>query len=150
MAKAALVSQIDDIIRQRGITQAEAARRMGIDQPRVSALLRGKLDLFSLEKLMVLVSNLGNDVEIRVHPASDPGIRVVPIPSPKVMTAGIANYSLAHSTLPCGFSSGSTPMGPVLSFALAGAKEVLIDELAIPGATISKPKDDQEEFPYGA
>ena len=150
MAKAALVSQIDDIIRQHGITQAEAARRMGIDQPRVSALLRGKLDLFSLEKLMVLVSNLGNDVEIRVHPANDPGIRVVLIPSPKVVAAGIANYSLADSTLPCVFYSDSTPMGPGLSFALAGVKEVLIDEIAIPGARISRPKDDQEEFPYGA
>lgn len=56
LAKAAIVARIDEIIVERKITQAKAAELMGLDQPRVSLLLRGKLNLFSLEKLLTLVS----------------------------------------------------------------------------------------------
>ena len=76
LAKAQLVSAIDGIIAERGLTQSQAATLLGIDQPRVSAMLRGKLGLFSLEKLMAMVAKLGNSVEIRVAKSESPGIRV--------------------------------------------------------------------------
>jgi predicted XRE-type DNA-binding protein len=66
LAKADLVATIDQIISERELTQTEAAALLGIDQPRVSAMLRGKLDLFSLDKLISFVGRLGNAVEIRI------------------------------------------------------------------------------------
>jgi predicted XRE-type DNA-binding protein len=59
--------------------QTEAATRMGIDQPRVSKLIRGHFDDYSVERLMEFLAALGNDVEIRVrhHANEKPGrIRV--------------------------------------------------------------------------
>ena len=50
LAKAELVSRIDDILSERHLTQREAATLLDIDQPRVFALLRGKLDLSLLER----------------------------------------------------------------------------------------------------
>ncbi|SPF34542.1 hypothetical protein SBA4_1500005 [Candidatus Sulfopaludibacter sp. SbA4] len=75
-AKAELVSRIDQIISERHLTQARAAQIMGVDQPRVSALLHGKLSLFSLEKLMNFVARLGKSVEIRIGESGGPGIWV--------------------------------------------------------------------------
>lgn len=75
-AKAELASKIDDIIAERQITQQEAARILGIDQPRVSALLRGKLDLFSFGKMIDFVKRLGNTVEITVRRSEHPHISV--------------------------------------------------------------------------
>jgi predicted XRE-type DNA-binding protein len=82
LAKAELVSKIDSIITERGLTQAKAAALMGIDQPRVSALLCGKLGLFSLEKLLVMLSKLGNRIEISIKASHEsPSITVVPVVS---------------------------------------------------------------------
>jgi predicted XRE-type DNA-binding protein len=51
LAKAELVQRIADIIAERKLTQVRAAKLLGIDQPKVSALLRGKLDGFSTDRL---------------------------------------------------------------------------------------------------
>jgi predicted XRE-type DNA-binding protein len=69
LAKAQLASCIGRVIRRQRLTQGAAASRMGIDQPKVSALLNGKLANFSSERLMRLLTELGQDVEIRVKPA---------------------------------------------------------------------------------
>ena len=62
-----LVAAIYRTITAQGFkNQAEAAVRMGIDQPRVSKLLRGYFDEYSVEKLLEFLAALGNDVEIRV------------------------------------------------------------------------------------
>ena len=50
--KADLMMEIERIIQQRGMTQAEAAIMLGVTQPRVSDLMRGKINLFSLDKLL--------------------------------------------------------------------------------------------------
>ncbi len=73
LIKAELVRQISKIIAARKITQTEAAQILGIDQPKVSALLSGKLSGFSTERLLRFLNLLGNDVEIRVKmkPTSD-------------------------------------------------------------------------------
>jgi predicted XRE-type DNA-binding protein len=67
-AKADLVIQIIQIIEERGLKQAEAAEIMGIDQPKVSALVRGKLDGFSMTRLYRFLNALGMDIEIVVKP----------------------------------------------------------------------------------
>lgn len=67
-AKAVLVIEIIQVIEARGLKQAEAAEIMGIDQPKVSQLMRGKLDGFSMERLYRFLNALGRDVEIVVKP----------------------------------------------------------------------------------
>ena len=78
--KADLVAAVIRAIEACGFkNQTEAATRMGIDQPRVSKLIRGHFDDYSVERLMEFLAALGNDVEIRVrHRANEkPGrIRV--------------------------------------------------------------------------
>ncbi len=69
LAKAQLVSMIDDVIRDRGLTQADAADLMGIDQPKVSHLLRGRFHGFSTHRLLEFLNALGRDVEIVVRAA---------------------------------------------------------------------------------
>lgn len=67
-AKAELASRIGDVLRARRLTQAAAAEVLGIDQPKVSRLLRGYLANFSAERLMRFLTLLGRDVEIVVRP----------------------------------------------------------------------------------
>ncbi len=66
LVKAGLVLKIGGTIRARGMTQAEAAGALGIDQPKVSALLRGRFRGYSVERLMRFLVALGHDVEIVV------------------------------------------------------------------------------------
>jgi predicted XRE-type DNA-binding protein len=66
LTKAQLASHIRQVIKRDRLTQAAAAKRMGIDQPKVSALLNGRLKNFSSERLMRLLTALGQDVEITV------------------------------------------------------------------------------------
>lgn len=66
LIKAELVRQISKIIASHKINQTEAAMVLGIDRPKVSALLNGKLSGFSTERLLRFLNALGNDVEIRV------------------------------------------------------------------------------------
>jgi predicted XRE-type DNA-binding protein len=54
-------------IRQRRLTQVAAAALMGIDQPKVSALLNGRLSNFSSERLMRLLTALGRDFDITIR-----------------------------------------------------------------------------------
>lgn len=68
LAKAELARQILNIIAQRHLTQAEAAELLGIDQPKVSALTRGKLSGFSMERLFHFLNLLGRDVKITIKP----------------------------------------------------------------------------------
>jgi predicted XRE-type DNA-binding protein len=68
IVKAGLVVKIDRTIRQRHLTQAAAAQLMGIDQPKVSAMLAGQFRGYSVERLMRFLVALGHDVEIVVKP----------------------------------------------------------------------------------
>ena len=75
LLKAELVSRIDEIVRRRRLTQSKAAEVMGISQPDVSRLLRGKFRDYSVERLFRLLQALGRDVEIviRKSRANRPG-----------------------------------------------------------------------------
>jgi predicted XRE-type DNA-binding protein len=66
LAKAELARQILNIIAKRRLTQTQAAELLGIDQPKVSALTRGKLSGFSMERLFHFMNALGRDVQITV------------------------------------------------------------------------------------
>ena len=67
LAKAKLAAEIARVIAARGLTQRAAARLMGIDQPKVSHLLRGRLAGFSTDRLLTWLTALGRDVEIIVR-----------------------------------------------------------------------------------
>ena len=68
LLKAELVSsRIDTIVRQRGITQTEAARILGLSQPDVSRLLGGDFRQYSLERLFRLLTALGRDIDIVIR-----------------------------------------------------------------------------------
>ncbi len=80
MAKAQLAHQICEVIKERNLTQVEAAEILGINQPKVSALTRGNLDGFSSDRLFRFLNLLDRDIEIIIRPHTDPnreaGIRV--------------------------------------------------------------------------
>src|SRR5258708_4883630 len=66
LTKAQLASHIRQVIKRNRLTQAAAAKGMGIDQLKVWALFKGRLENFSSERLMRLLTALGQDVEITV------------------------------------------------------------------------------------
>ncbi len=70
MIKAELVREINNLITARNLTQTETAELLGVDQPRVSALLHGKPAGFSTQLLFRFLNALGSDVEIHVIPKS--------------------------------------------------------------------------------
>ena len=65
-AKANLAHRIVDIIAGRKLTQVQAGKVLGVDQPKVSALTRGRLTDFSIERLLRFLLLLGQDVHIAV------------------------------------------------------------------------------------
>ncbi len=69
--KTGLVIEIRKAIRLQGLTQQEAATRMGITQPKVSGMMRGDFSNLSERKLMDCLNRLGYDIEIKVKLASD-------------------------------------------------------------------------------
>jgi len=71
--KAELVYRIRTIVAQRQLTQKQAAPILGINQPKVFRLLRGRLDGFSAERLLRFLTALDQDVEIAVKPKPEAG-----------------------------------------------------------------------------
>jgi predicted XRE-type DNA-binding protein len=88
MAKSELVRHINQIIEQRGLTQVEAAGLLGVNQPKVSALKRGRLTEFSISRLMRFLVALGQEIEIGVRPAPQAGLRVAQGATPPRQTIG--------------------------------------------------------------
>lgn len=68
--RAALMSQLRHEIEKQGLTQAAAARLLRVSQPRVSDLVRGKIDLFSIDSLVTMLAYVGVRVSVRLHPTS--------------------------------------------------------------------------------
>jgi predicted XRE-type DNA-binding protein len=69
MMKARLTLQIYRIIRERGLTQVQAAKALGVKQPHVSLLMRNRAGSFSVVRLMEFLTALGQDVEVAVRPS---------------------------------------------------------------------------------
>jgi len=70
LIRAKIMSFIAGIIKDRGLTQAQAGQVLKLTQPKVSNLINGKLSMFSLEHLFQLLNALEQDVEIIVKPKS--------------------------------------------------------------------------------
>ena len=68
LAKAELVQRIRELIAERKLTQAKAAELLGLDQPKVSALVRGRVEGFTYDRLFRFLNALGQRVEITVRP----------------------------------------------------------------------------------
>ncbi|MDX8535567.1 XRE family transcriptional regulator [Mesorhizobium sp. VK25A] len=68
--RATLMMALEKHIRAKGWMQAEAAQRLGVTQPRVSDLLRGKINLFALDTLVNMAVAAGLHVEVRVSEAA--------------------------------------------------------------------------------
>lgn len=65
-----LMLAVQDRIRASGVSQRDAAKLVGVTQPRVSDLMRGRIDLFSVESLVNMLMCLGMKVELRVKQAA--------------------------------------------------------------------------------
>ena len=64
-----LMMQISQTIEINAWTQKKAAKKLGVTQPRISDLLRGKIDLFSLDILVNMLASMGDDIEIKIKAA---------------------------------------------------------------------------------
>jgi len=100
LVKARLVQQIGRIVGRHGWTQAQAAERLGVSQPKVSALLRGRLDGFSTDRLLRFLTALDQDVEIAVRQTSATRPR-----------AGV-RVSFDDDPLPIATATGERPAAP--------------------------------------
>lgn len=77
LAKAELARRISEIIRRRRLTQRQTATLLGVDQPKVSALMRGQLYAFSTDRLLRFLTALDRDVEIVIKPKAGSRARVI-------------------------------------------------------------------------
>jgi len=67
LARSEMIIQIKNILDERKLTQTEAAKLLGVRQPRVSALYTGKLNDFTIDMLMKWLTKLGKRVTINVE-----------------------------------------------------------------------------------
>jgi predicted XRE-type DNA-binding protein len=67
--RAELMVQVERIMQRRRLTQAEAARVFGVTQPRISNLVRGRIDLFSIDALVTMLARAGARVSLDVRAA---------------------------------------------------------------------------------
>jgi predicted XRE-type DNA-binding protein len=68
--RSALMTRIEQFVKRNGVTQVQAARALGITQPRLNDLLRGKIDKFSLDALVNMLGHAGMRVELRIKKAA--------------------------------------------------------------------------------
>jgi predicted XRE-type DNA-binding protein len=68
--RSALIMALKDHILRAGLSQSEAAKLLGVTQPRISDLMRGKIELFSLDTLVNMIGAAGLHVEMPVSNAA--------------------------------------------------------------------------------
>lgn len=68
--RSALMQELVAHIENTGLTQSEAAHQFGVTQPRISDLMRGKVDLFSIDALVNMLTAAGLHLDLRVRQAS--------------------------------------------------------------------------------
>jgi predicted XRE-type DNA-binding protein len=77
LAKADLAIEIGRVLDERGLSQSEAARLLRTSQPRISDLRRGRLEGFTLDRLVRFLNALDQDVEMRIRPKQAQDARLV-------------------------------------------------------------------------
>lgn len=65
--RALLMTALEKYIRREKISQAEAAERMMVTQPRISDLIRGRIEVFSIDTLIAMLARVGKKVSIRIR-----------------------------------------------------------------------------------
>ena len=65
--RAMLMIEIEKYIQAKHLTQKKAAERLGVTQPRISNLMRGKIGLFSVDTLITMLTHAGLKVDVRVR-----------------------------------------------------------------------------------
>ena len=68
--RARLMVELEKHIREKRLTQKRAAERLGVTQPRISDLMRGKIDLFSVDTLITMLTQAGLKVDVKVSRAA--------------------------------------------------------------------------------
>lgn len=68
--RAAMMTALRKFIEKEGLTQADAARRLKVSQPRISDLTRGKVSRFSLDSLVVMLTDAGLEIDLRIKQPS--------------------------------------------------------------------------------
>ena len=68
--RARLMVELEKHIREKRLTQKRAAERLGVTQPRISDLVRGKIDLFSVDTLITMLTQAGLKVDVKVSRAA--------------------------------------------------------------------------------
>lgn len=68
--RAQLMSAVREVIQQRALTQTKAAKLLGVTQPRISDLMRGKIDLFSMDMLVSMLAQAGVHVGLTIEAAA--------------------------------------------------------------------------------
>lgn len=68
--RSSLMMSLKAYIQSENLTQAEAAKRFGVTQPRISDLMRGKINVFGIEALVNMVAATGQHIEIKVMKAA--------------------------------------------------------------------------------
>ena len=100
LAKAELARQINNLIKQKTLNQKDAAEILAIDQPKISALSKGKLEGFSLERLFRFLTILGHDVIIKVSPKKTTKEKAqVSVTLPKLKRENPANQRIMSNTV---------------------------------------------------
>jgi predicted XRE-type DNA-binding protein len=74
-ARSALMMNLSEVIREQGMTQAQAAELFGVTQPRISDLMRGKFNLFSLDTLIDMATTAGMAPTVKVSKPKLPSKR---------------------------------------------------------------------------
>ena len=72
LVRSHLMMAIEQLIKARGLTQTRAARLFGVTQPRVSDLVRGRIELFSIDALVAMLGRAGIGLSIRLEPRRRP------------------------------------------------------------------------------
>ena len=67
LIRSKLMIEIGKYIEQEGLTQVEAAKRIGVKQPRISDLVRGKVELFTVDGLIAMLLRIGMKVDVRIN-----------------------------------------------------------------------------------
>lgn len=68
--RSSLMLALKEHIAQEGMTQSEAAKKFGVTQPRISDLIRGRIDLFAIDTLVNMLATAGIPIELRVGKAA--------------------------------------------------------------------------------
>ena len=71
--RSSLMFTLRSLIQERGLTQARAAKLLGVTQPRISDLVRGRIDLFSIDALVDMLARAGLKVAVQCLPMPERG-----------------------------------------------------------------------------